>query len=203
MEVNGKSLHILGRDETNIITPLNFDEKKGLQYVITMFPNGQKHMTTFFRQIDFHYHKQTIVPLFQYFLLDESCYPKQQIYPDLPLIKSDTYLINSYIKIGENDEHVFALRGDIKVIWSRYQQPHPETYKYNKAFYPKETSGSFYDIEFKSVSFQKYIKSLYQTRTLNFYRSLSSAITFKINLVNIMKMSNGIAYTVMNGVYDF
>jgi len=30
MEVNGKSIHILGRDECNIITPLNFDEKKGL-----------------------------------------------------------------------------------------------------------------------------------------------------------------------------
>jgi hypothetical protein len=71
-------------------------------------------------------------PLFKYFLLDESCYPKQDVYGDLPLITCDVYLLNSYIKLIESQESIYAVKGDIKVIWKRYQQPHPETYRLNK-----------------------------------------------------------------------
>jgi hypothetical protein len=34
MEVCGKSLHILGKGENNLIIPLNFDEIKGMEYII-------------------------------------------------------------------------------------------------------------------------------------------------------------------------
>lgn len=86
-------------------------------------------MTAFIRYIDFHYHQDIILPLFKYFLLDESCYPKQDVYTDIPLIICEVCLFNSYIKLAESTEFVYALKGDIKFIWSRYQQPHPENYR--------------------------------------------------------------------------
>lgn len=103
-------------------------------------------MTAFIRHIDFHYHQDVILPLFKYFLLDESCFPKQDVYTDIPLIICEVCLFNSYIKLAESADFVYALKGDIKVIWSRYQQPHPENYRENKALYPKDKDGSAYDI---------------------------------------------------------
>lgn len=103
-------------------------------------------MTAFIRYVDFHYVEEVIFPLFKYFLLDDSCYPKQDVYTDIPLIICEVYLLSSYIKLIENVDHIFALKGDIKVIWTRYQQPHPENYKIDKQFYPKDKDGSSYDI---------------------------------------------------------
>ena len=65
-----------------------------------MKPSGEKKMSAFIRKIDFHYHQDVIFPLFKYFLLDESCYPKQDVNTDIPLIVCEVYLLSSYIKVA-------------------------------------------------------------------------------------------------------
>jgi len=64
----------------------------------------------------------------------------------LPFIKCDVYLLNSYYKIVENDEHVFALKGDIKVTWTRFKITHPEVYKRDKSLFPMGKNQSAYDV---------------------------------------------------------
>jgi hypothetical protein len=207
MEVNGKSLHILG--EQDLMTPLNLEQPNelGLQYAILMKPSGEKRMSAFIRQIDFHYHQEVILPLFRYFLLEESCYPRQDVYTDIPLIVCEVYLLNSYIKLLESTDYVYALKGDIKVIWSRYQQPHPENYKLDKTLYPRDKDGSAYDIEFKGVTLRKYGKKAYSNlsnisvKEGNFYRSLSTSMVFSLTLTNVMRLHADTPYTDIMGVY--
>jgi hypothetical protein len=57
------------------------------------------------------------------------------------------------------------------------------------------------------VTFRKYSKKAYcnlstiSTKEANFYRSLSSSIVFAVNLTNILRISNDIAYSDMIGTY--
>jgi hypothetical protein len=103
MEVNGKSLHILiGKSERNIIHPLNYHIEKGLEYTILMKPNGEKSMNAFIHEIDVNYDQELFAKLGKYFILDESCYFKQDTYGDLPLIKCHVYLLDSYFKVFES-----------------------------------------------------------------------------------------------------
>lgn len=92
------------------------------------------------------------------------------------------------------------------MIWTRYQQPHPENYRIDKQFYPKDKDGSSYDIEFKGVTLRKYNKKTYMNISAikegSFYRSLSSSMVFNVTLTNVMKINNEITYTDMVGTYD-
>jgi hypothetical protein len=54
MEINGKGLHIFGNnDKYNLFRPINFNEKKGLEYRITMETNGDKFMVATLNNVDF------------------------------------------------------------------------------------------------------------------------------------------------------
>ena len=49
--------------------------------------------------------------LTKYFIVDDSCYPKQEVYQDIPLIRCEADILNSYIKIAEIQDFVYALKG--------------------------------------------------------------------------------------------
>lgn len=101
MEVNGKCLHLFGNEENStIIKPIDFDSKKGVAYSITMYPSGEKHMTTTVSLIDFTYQHDYIMQLIKYFLVEEECYPKQDIYDDLPLLTCEAELKDSFFRIA-------------------------------------------------------------------------------------------------------
>lgn len=200
MEVRGKSLHILGGRET-VLSPLNFQEKMGIEFLITMLPSGQKDMNLFLRQVDFHYHPASLPPLLAYFVLPDSCYPPQTTFPDLPLLRCNAYLLNSYYRLVANQEHVYALKGDLKVVWTRPQLPHPQTYAANGGVFPEGRVGSSYDIELKDVSLRKYKRAAYEGK-INSYRSLSAPITLALTLNNLMRLSNDHSRTDLQGNYS-
>jgi len=56
-------------------------------------------MTCFMRQIDLNFNLDNLLKLFRHFLLPPECYPKMDVYGDLPLIKCDVFLLDSYLKI--------------------------------------------------------------------------------------------------------
>ena len=127
MTVLGRSLYIF--DSTincNIIKPINFDQPKGLSFAIDMLPSGEKVMYCSMKQIELTYNNDKIMALIRYFIVDDSCYPKQQVYQDIPLIRCEADILNSYVKIAEVQENVYVLKGDnIKVVWTRNKGPHP------------------------------------------------------------------------------
>lgn len=57
-------------------------------------------MSTMIDNIDFDYKQDYIMELVRYFLIDDSCYPKQDIYEDLPLIRCEADLKNSFYRIA-------------------------------------------------------------------------------------------------------
>jgi len=79
MYVLGRSLYIFDADkkESNIIKPVNFDEPKGLSYCIDMMPSGEKKMYCSLKQIELTYNLDKLMALTKYFIVDDSCYPKQ------------------------------------------------------------------------------------------------------------------------------
>jgi hypothetical protein len=78
---------------------------------------------------------------------------------------------------------------------------HPEVYKQNKGLYPKDHEHSMYEVAFKDVNFRRYKNNLYSIKSDNF-RTLSSPISLKIKLTNIMKVSNNFFYNDLKGVYE-
>ena len=79
MYVMGRSLYIFdaAKKESNIIKPVNFDLPKGLSYCIDMMPSGEKKMYCSLKQIELTYNLDKLMALTTYFILDDSCYPRQ------------------------------------------------------------------------------------------------------------------------------
>jgi hypothetical protein len=101
MEVNGKCLHVFGSEEENsLIKPIVFTEKNGLEYRITMHPSGDKDMYASLDQIDLEYKHPYIMELIRYFLLDDTCFPKQDSYEDLPFLRCEADIKNSFYRIA-------------------------------------------------------------------------------------------------------
>lgn len=99
MAVTGRAFHILGTK--NFIIPFESKTQKGLEYMIEMKLNGDKTMSTFFRDCEIIYDWDLFSILLAYFLLDDSCYPPQKTYPDLPLITCHFYFLDSYIRLAK------------------------------------------------------------------------------------------------------
>lgn len=53
MGVTGRAIHILGNK--NFIVPLETKDERGLEYIIEMKPDGNKTMSTFFRNCEIIY----------------------------------------------------------------------------------------------------------------------------------------------------
>ncbi len=123
MGLTGRAIHILGNK--NFIVPMNKKEEKALEYVIEMKHDGNKTMSTFFRNCEIIYDWDLFSQLLAYFLLDDSCYPPQKSYPDLPLITCHFYFLDSFIRLSKTPTHYYSLHGDITFSWIRMKVPHP------------------------------------------------------------------------------
>ena len=87
--------------------------------------NGDKLMSTTLRSIEIVYDLELFNKLLQYFLLDDSCYPPQNHYPDLPKIIWHFFCLDSYIRMAKTTQHYYSLHGDISFSWIRNSQIHP------------------------------------------------------------------------------
>lgn len=78
MEVLGRSLHIFDtKEKSYLIKPVQFDEPIGFMFGIGMSPSGEKKMYVSLKQIELTYLQEYIMSLIKYFILDDSCNPKQ------------------------------------------------------------------------------------------------------------------------------
>ena len=121
-----------------------------------MKPDGNKTMSTFFRSCEIIYDWDLFSLLLQYFLLDDSCYPAQKSYPDLPLISCHFYFLDSFIRLSKTDRHYYSLNGDITFSLIRMKVPHPETYKNERKNFPLGKVGSLYLAKIKECSLKKF-----------------------------------------------